>query len=119
MFRLYSSPLQGYTDFRFRNAFQKYFGGIDQYIAPYIRLKGKHEIKPAAERDVLPDNNPELKLIPQLMTKDPGEFLFIVQYLQKLGYNEITGILAVPTPWSPNAEWGPECCPFLKRLMKF
>ena len=40
-FTLLSSPLQGFTDFRFRNALHQYFGGIDTYYAPYIRLDGK------------------------------------------------------------------------------
>ncbi|GAL81595.1 probable transcriptional regulator [Algibacter lectus] len=32
-FTLLSSPLQGgFTDFRFRNAFHHYFGGIDTFI---------------------------------------------------------------------------------------
>lgn len=98
MVRLYSSPLQGYTDFRFRNAFQKYFGGIDQYLAPYIRLKGKQLIKPANERDINPANNQVHKLIPQLITKDAREFLFIAQYVQKLGYKELNWNLGCPYP---------------------
>lgn len=98
MIRLYSSPLQGYTDFRFRNAFQKYFGGIDQYYAPYIRLNGKGEIKPSNERDILPANNKSLKLVPQLMTKDAEEFLFIAKYVQELGYDELNWNLGCPYP---------------------
>jgi len=98
MVRLYSSPLQGYTDFRFRNAFQKYFGGIDQYYAPYIRLNGKQEIKATNERDILPANNHSLKLIPQLMTKDASEFIFIAKYVQELGYNELNWNLGCPYP---------------------
>jgi hypothetical protein len=53
---LLSSPLQGFTDFRFRNAFNKYFGGIDTFYAPYIRLNGKLEIKSVYERDLLPSD---------------------------------------------------------------
>ena len=95
---LYSSPLQGYTDFRFRNAFQKYFGGIDQYIAPYIRLKGEHEIKAANERDILPSNNSTIELIPQLMTKDAREFISVAKYVQKQGYKELNWNLGCPYP---------------------
>jgi len=98
MARLYSSPLQGYTDFRFRSASQKYFGGIDQYFAPYIRLNGKGEIKPANERDINPANNLSIKLVPQLMTKDAREFLFIAKYVQKLGYSELNWNLGCPYP---------------------
>lgn len=98
MIRLHSSPLQGFTDFRFRNAFQKYFGGIDQYMAPYIRLKGKLEIKPANERDILPTNNQSLELIPQIITKEVKEFLYVADYVQKLGYNELNWNLGCPYP---------------------
>ena len=98
MATIYSSPLQGFTDFRFRNAFQLYFGGIDQYIAPYIRLNGKTEIKPSNDRDILPANNSSLKLIPQIITKDADEFLFVAKHVQNLGYTELNWNLGCPYP---------------------
>ncbi len=98
MIKLFSSPLQGFTDFRFRNAFQTYFGGIDQYMAPYIRLNGKMEIRPANKRDILPENNLSPDLIPQLITKDAREFLFVADYIQKLGYKELNWNLGCPYP---------------------
>ncbi len=98
MIRLHSSPLQGFTDFRFRNAFQSFFGGIDQYIAPYIRVNSKMEIKAANERDILPANNQSLDLIPQIITKDANEFLFVADHVQKLGYNELNWNLGCPYP---------------------
>ena len=48
-FTLLSSPLQGFTDFRFRNSFNTIFGGIDTFYSPYIRLNGKFEIKNSYE----------------------------------------------------------------------
>ncbi len=98
MLTIYSSPLQGLTDFRFRNAFQRFFGGIDKYIAPYIRVNGKTEIKPANERDILPANNSSLDLIPQIITKDADEFLFVAKYVQNLGYTELNWNLGCPYP---------------------
>ncbi|MBK7627243.1 MAG: tRNA-dihydrouridine synthase family protein [Bacteroidales bacterium] len=95
---IYSSPLQGFTDFRFRNAYQKFFGGIDMYIAPYIRLNGKMEIKPGSERDILPENNSTLSLVPQIITKDADEFLFVAKYIQNLGYTELNWNLGCPYP---------------------
>ena len=73
-FKLLSSPLQGFTDFRFRNAQNKYFGGIDTFYAPYIRLNGKLKIKSSNERDLLPDHNATLEVIPQVITNDADEF---------------------------------------------
>ncbi len=95
---LLSSPLQGFTDFRFRNAFNHYFGGIDTFYAPYIRLNGKLVIKNSYQRDLLPENNTELEVIPQVMTNDADEFLFVVAYIQQLGYKELNWNLGCPYP---------------------
>jgi tRNA-dihydrouridine synthase B len=97
-FTLLSSPLQGFTDFRFRNALCQFFGGIDTYYAPYIRLNGKLEIKPAYHRDLIPENNNTLTVIPQIMTNDADEFLFVAKYVQSLGYNELNWNLGCPYP---------------------
>ena len=82
----------------FVSAFQSHFGGIDRFIAPYIRLKGKHEIKAASERDILPENNQGLDLIPQIITRDADEFLFVAKFVQKLGYKELNWNLGCPYP---------------------
>ena len=97
-FTLLSSPLQGFTDFRFRNAQNKYFGGIDTFYAPYIRLNGKMKIKSSYERDLLPENNTTLEVIPQVITNDADEFLFVTKYVQELGYKELNWNLGCPYP---------------------
>lgn len=95
---LLSSPLQGFTDFRFRNAFHKYFGGIDTFYSPYIKLNGKLVIKGSYERDILPENNDTLQVIPQIITNDAEEFLFVAKYVKELGYNELNWNLGCPYP---------------------
>lgn len=95
---LLSSPLQGFTDFRFRNAQNKFFGGIDTFYAPYIRLNGKLIIKSSYERDLLPENNSSLECIPQIITNDADEFLFVAKYVQELGYKELNWNLGCPYP---------------------
>jgi tRNA-dihydrouridine synthase B len=95
---LLSSPLQGFTDFKFRNAFNHYFGGIDTFYAPYIRLDGKLLIKSSYQRDLQPENNSGLEVIPQVMTNDADEFLFVVRYVQSLGYKELNWNLGCPYP---------------------
>ena len=97
-YTLLSSPLQGFTDFRFRNAQNKIFGGIDTYYAPYIRLNGKLVIKSSYQRDLLPENNSELEVIPQIITNDADEFLFVSKYVQELGYKELNWNLGCPYP---------------------
>ena len=95
---LLSSPLQGFTDYRFRNAFQHYFGGIDTFYSPYIKLNGKLAIKGSYERDILPENNTTIEVIPQIITNDAEEFLFVAKYVQQLGYKELNWNLGCPYP---------------------
>lgn len=95
---LLSSPLQGFTDFRFRNAFHKHFGGIDTFYSPYIKLNGKLAVKGSYERDILPENNSTLEVIPQIITNDAEEFLFVAKYVQQFGYKELNWNLGCPYP---------------------
>jgi len=97
-FKLLSSPLQGFTDFRFRNAQQDFFGGIDTYYAPYIRLNGKMKIKSSYQKDLDPAANTTIDVIPQVMTADADEFLFVIDYIQSLGYKELNWNLGCPYP---------------------
>lgn len=96
--RLLSSPLQGFTDFRFRKAFHKHFGGIDTFYSPYIKLNGKLIVKGSYERDILPENNTTLEVIPQIITNDAEEFLFVTKYVQQFGYKELNWNLGCPYP---------------------
>ncbi|MFK7834480.1 MAG: tRNA dihydrouridine synthase [Winogradskyella sp.] len=95
---LLSSPLQGFTDFRFRLAFNHYFGGIDTFYAPYIRFNNKLIIKNSYQTDLQVENNTELEVIPQIMTNSADEFLFVVDYIQELGYKELNWNLGCPYP---------------------
>jgi tRNA-dihydrouridine synthase len=97
-YTLLSSPLQGFTDYKFRNAFHKLFGGIDTFYAPYIKLNGTLAIKKSYQLDLLPENNTAIALIPQIMTNDANEFLFVANFVQQLGYKELNWNLGCPYP---------------------
>lgn len=103
---LISSPLQGFTDFHFRNAFNKHFGGIDSFYSPYIRLNGKLEIKSSHKRDILPENNKDIVLVPQIMTKEAEEFIFVAKHVQSLGYKELNWNLGCPYPMATKRNMG-------------
>jgi len=95
---LLSSPLQGFTDYKFRNAFHHFFGGIDTFYSPYIRLNGKMVIKNSYQKDLLIENNTTLEVIPQIITNDVDEFLFVAKYIRELGYKELNWNLGCPYP---------------------
>lgn len=92
------APLQGFTDFHFRNTYQKCFGNIDKYYSPWIRLDGAGKLKKPQIRDVKPENNEDIHLIPQIMCNNPGDFIYLANYLKDLGYSEMNWNLGCPHP---------------------
>ena len=56
------------------------------------------EIKASYQRDLLPENNSDIEVIPQVITNDPDEFLFVAKYVQELGYKELNWNLGCPYP---------------------
>lgn len=92
------APLQSFTDFRFRNAFFKFFGGIDKCYAPYIRLTNQREIKNNQKKDILIENNPFMPVMPQLMVNNIDDFMLVANYVQSIGYDEINWNMGCPYP---------------------
>lgn len=92
------APLQGFTDFRFRNAFNLYFKGIDQFYSPWICLTHQKEMKKSHIIDVQLKNNIGYPIIPQIMTNDAEDFIFLAKYLADLGHTEMNWNLGCPYP---------------------
>ena len=88
------APMEGITTYIYRNAIAKYYGGIDRYYTPFLtasHLKGREL------RDVHPDNNKGLDLVPQILTNDSELFLTITRQLADLGYTEVNLNLGCPS----------------------
>jgi tRNA-dihydrouridine synthase len=100
------APIQGITDYHFRNAFNKHFGGVDTYFAPYLRIDKKQAFKISKLKDILPENNNALKLIPQIMTNNSEDFIFMANELANLGYEELNWNLGCPYPMVTNRQLG-------------
>ena len=91
---IYLAPMEGITTYIYRNALDKYFGGIDKYYTPFLtasHLKGREL------RDVHPDNNKNISLVPQIMANESEQFLQIARQLIDLGYLEININLGCPS----------------------
>jgi tRNA-dihydrouridine synthase B len=95
---LYLAPLRGLTDVVFRNAFSRHFEGFDLAVAPFISTRLVQRVKPSALKDVLPENNKGLPVVPQLMSKDPEEFIIFANALFDLGYETVNWNLGCPYP---------------------
>lgn len=93
---IYLAPLQGYTDFIYRNAYSKYYECIDVAVSPFIPMaKGKNGILRIA-KDVLPENNHTMPVIPQLIGNNAEHFIQMVSILNDWGYNIINWNLGCP-----------------------
>lgn len=91
---IYLAPMEGITTYIFRNAISKYYGSIDRYYTPFLtasHLKGREL------RDVTPENNEGLSVVPQILTNDSGLFLEISRQLHDIGYNEVNLNLGCPS----------------------
>ena len=95
---IYFAPLQESTDFIYRKAHARIFGGIDKYFSPYLLVQNDGSIKKSQLRDTLPGNCSEYDLVPQIMAGNSADFIFLSNYLADLGYAEINWNLGCPYP---------------------
>ena len=98
----YFAPMEGFTDAVYRNAHAKYFGGepgqqLDRYYAPFLSPKTDLSVDPRQLRDVMPEANAGLPLIPQILGKDAGAFLWMAGVLADMGYTEVNLNLGCPS----------------------
>ncbi|MBO3311538.1 tRNA dihydrouridine synthase [Clostridium perfringens] len=95
--KYYLAPMEGITGFIYRNSYEKFFGGIDKYFAPFVVPNSSKSLKTKELRDVLPENNKGINLVPQILTNDSDGFILTAKKLKDLGYNEINLNLGCPS----------------------
>ena len=100
--KIYQAPLQGFTDFNFRKALAESFGGIDKYFIPYLSYGKGREIKKSQLREVFPENNGSLPVVPQVLFSDQTELFDLITILIDYGYQEINLNLGCPYPMATN-----------------
>ena len=87
--KFYLAPMEGITGFVYRNSYQKFFHNIDKYFTPFIVPTSSKSFKTKELRDILPENNKRMYIVPQILTNDSEGFINTAEKLQQLGYNEI------------------------------
>ena len=92
-----AAPLQGVTDNVWRMAQHSVFGGVDAYYAPFMRVE-RGEVRRKDLRDVEPERNAGITLIPQILACQPDHALMMVDALKQKGYSRIDINLGCPFP---------------------
>ena len=95
-FKIYCAPLQGFTDFVWRNAHAEVFGNVDIYYTPFMRMVN-HSIPNRYIADVNPENN-VARIRPQILATNPEDATLMVKQLRDMGYTEIDINLGCPHP---------------------
>lgn len=93
------APMQGLTEVLFRRVYEECFPGVFDYaISPFISLTHGN-LAEAWKKidDVLPEiNKGSMPVIPQILGKEPQEFIELGNRLYDLGYNEINWNMGCP-----------------------
>lgn len=90
----YLAPMEGITTYIYRNAYAKYFGHIDKYFTPFIASK---KMNTREVRDILPENNEGIEVVPQILTNKVDDFLAIAEKIASYGYQTVNLNLGCPS----------------------
>ncbi len=95
--RIYFAPMEGITGHLYRQAHQRWFGGVDRYYMPFISPSHDHIFTKRERRELDPANNQGLTAVPQLLTKQAEDFLWAAGELAAMGYEEVNLNLGCPS----------------------
>ena len=94
---LYFAPLEGIGGYIYRNAQADYFEKADKYYSPFLAPNQNRSISPKEYKDIAPEHNEDIMLVPQIMANNAEIFLKAAQELDQLGYKEINLNLGCPS----------------------
>ena len=89
--------MEGVTDYIFRQAQSRLFAPADRYYTPFISPTATHLFTPRQLREFIPEHNEGINLIPQLIGHNAEDFLWAVNELKAMGYNEVNFNLGCPS----------------------
>ena len=101
--KIYFAPMEGITGFVFRNAFHSVLGGVDKFYAPFVSPGPDIGIPKRQLRDISPENNRGIPLVPQILTARAYDFLKTAELLYSFGYREVNFNLGCPSGTVPGS----------------
>lgn len=94
---LYFAPMEGLTGYVYRNAHAACFGGVDKYFTPFLAPNQNHKFTSREEKDVLPEHNQGICLVPQILTNRAEDFIWAAGEMKARGYREVNLNLGCPS----------------------
>lgn len=93
----YLAPLEGITTYVYRNAYHKYFRKMDKYFTPFIVPHKDKKFNTRELKELSPEHNHGLNVVPQLLTNNAENFLKTAKDIIQMGYDEINLNLGCPS----------------------
>ncbi len=94
--QFYLAPMESVTGYVYRTVYQAMFGDMDKYVTPFIAPSKKKILKTRERKDVAPEHNQGMNVVPQILTNDAEQFLVTCNTLSELGYREVNLNLGCP-----------------------
>ena len=100
--RYYLAPMEGITGYIYRRAQHALFPAFDKYFSPFLAPRPKKTFNAREVRDILPENNEGMVLVPQILTNGQGNpdrtsmtlIMFLNSHLKSRNYG-MAGALSV------------------------
>ena len=89
--------MEGVTDYAFRTVQARHFEAADKYYTPFISPTATRKFTERQLRELSPENNAGISLVPQLIGHDAGDFLWAAEELRAMGYGEVNFNLGCPS----------------------
>ena len=90
--------MEGITGYAFRRAHAEVFGPLDRYYTPFLAPpRVGHDFGGRCAREIDPERNEGLDVVPQLLTKNADEFVWAAGLLAQRGYREVNLNLGCPS----------------------
>lgn len=91
------APMEGITGYLYRNAHHRYFSGVDKYYMPFLSPSQDHVFTKRELREIVPEHNQGINVVPQLLTKRAEDFVWAAGELERMGYREVNLNLGCPS----------------------
>ena len=95
--QFYLAPMEAVTGYVYRNVYHSMFGDMDKYFAPFITPTQKKILRTRERKDVAPENNIGMYMVPQILTNNAEQFIETCEFLATQGYREFNLNLGCPS----------------------
>ena len=93
----YFAPMEGLTDSVYRHLHHAYFSGVDKYYMPFFSPTVHRSLTPREARELPFADSENFQAVPQILCKNPKDFLWAAEQCRDRGYREVNLNLGCPS----------------------